>query len=270
MDVSKIDEHVYEIDVEAAGVRGFVASYVLKGEKIAIVETGPTSSIPKLVKGLRSLRVKAEEVEYVAVSHIHLDHGGGVGTLIKHLPKAKVLVHQKGAPHLASPERLWQQSKATLGRLAEFYGEPEPVPWERIVEAYEGMSIELDGDFKISVLETPGHASHHLSFYEPLGRRIFTGDAAGMYLKNLEVVFPTTPPPFRLDLALASLERLSGLKPKALFYTHYGVAYDAIPKIRAYAEQLRLWAEIAKESVETGLSLNHAELKVVKRDEAAR
>jgi glyoxylase-like metal-dependent hydrolase (beta-lactamase superfamily II) len=269
MDVSKIEERVREIDVEAAGVRGFVASYILSGEKTAIVETGPKSSIPKLLKDLKSLRVEAEDVDYIFVSHIHLDHAGGVGTLIKHLPKAKVVVHQKGVPHLAKPEILWQQSKATLGRIAELYGKPEPVPCERIVEAYDGMSIDLDGDFKITVLETPGHASHHLSFYEPLGGRIFTGDAAGMYLKDLDVVFPTTPPPFRLDLAFASLEKLAGLKPKVLHYTHFGIAYDANQKIKFYAQQLRLWAEIAKESIESGLSLSQAELKVVEKDEAA-
>jgi glyoxylase-like metal-dependent hydrolase (beta-lactamase superfamily II) len=106
MHVTKLEEHIDLVDVETAGFENFIASYVLRGKSVAIIETGPTSSVPNLLTGLGKLGVKLEDVTYVAVSHVHLDHGGGAGTLLKSLPNAKVIVHQRGAPHLANPEKL--------------------------------------------------------------------------------------------------------------------------------------------------------------------
>ena len=109
MHITQVAEHIYLIDLETAGIKNSFASYVLKGKQVAIVETGPTSSIPNLISSLKTLNVKPEDVAYVAVTHIHLDHGGGVGTLLNYLPKAKVIVHQRGAPHLVNPEKLWPE-----------------------------------------------------------------------------------------------------------------------------------------------------------------
>ncbi|MBS7616870.1 MBL fold metallo-hydrolase [Candidatus Bathyarchaeota archaeon] len=270
MNVTKIDEHIYMIDVEAGEVRNFIASYVLIGEKVALVETGPTSSIPNLLDGLEELNVKPEDVAYVAVSHIHLDHGGGVGKLVKHLPKAKVIVHQRGAPHLVNPEKLWQQSQLVLGEIAEIYGEPEPVPAERLIAASDGMTVDVGDGVSIRVVETLGHASHHLSYYAPFSNGVFTGDAAGIYLSEIGVIVPTTPPPFRLDIALASLDKLANLRPKTLYYTHFGKASDALEKLRFYAEQLKLWASIAKKAIENGDTIEAIGQKIVEGDKAVK
>jgi glyoxylase-like metal-dependent hydrolase (beta-lactamase superfamily II) len=230
MSAKKIGENIYLIDVEADGIRNLIASYVLTGESVAIVESGPASSILNLLHGLDELSIKPNEVAYVAVTHVHIDHGGGVGTLLKNLPKAKVIVHYRGAFHLANPEKLWQQSKIVLGKVAEIYGKPEPVPMERIVTAADGMTFTVNDDVKLRVLETPGHAPHHLCYYEPLSGGIFIGDAVGVYLDEIDVIVPSTPPPFRLDITLASLERLADLKPEVLYYTHFGMAYKAVEK----------------------------------------
>ena len=173
MHVTKVEKHVYQIDVGTAGVKNFIASYILKGKQVAMVETGPTSSVPNLLFCLDELNVKPEDVAYVAVSHIHLDHGGGVGRLLKYLPKAKVIVHPRGAPHLANPEKLWQQSKEVMGSLTKMYGKPEPVPEERIIAATDGMMFDVGNNISLKVVETLGHASHHLSYYEPLSEGIF-------------------------------------------------------------------------------------------------
>ena len=224
MHITKIEEHIYLIDVETAGIRNFIASYVLKGKHVAIVETGPAFSVSSLLSGLKELNIKLEEVTYIAVSHIHLDHGGGAGTLMKYLPKAKVIVHRRGAPHLANPERLWTQAREVLGSVAEMYGKPEPVPEEKIIAATDGMTFDIGNNVELKVVETLGHASHHLSYYETLSEGIFTGDAAGIYLNKFGVVVPTTPPPFRLDIALESLGKLINLKPRHLYYSHFGKA----------------------------------------------
>jgi glyoxylase-like metal-dependent hydrolase (beta-lactamase superfamily II) len=266
MHVRKIEEHIYLVDVETAGIKNFVASYILQGKQIAIVETGPTSSIPNLLSGLNELNVKLGDVAYVAVSHIHLDHGGGVGTLLKHLPKAKVVVHQRGAPHLVNPEKLWQQSKEVLGNIIEMYGEPEPVPAERIIAATDGMDFEIGNNIKLKVVETLGHASHHLSYYETLSEGIFPGDAAGIYLNEIGVVVPTTPSPFRLDIALRSLDKLISFKPKALYYSHFGKGSNGVERLQAYAKQLKLWAKIAKQGIENKESVELISKRILKTD----
>lgn len=270
MSIAKVGKHIYMVDVETGGARNFIASYVLKGEKIAVVETGPASSVQNFIRGLRRLEVKAEDVSYVALSHVHLDHAGGAGTLIKHFPKAKVIVHPRGAPHITNPEKLWQQSKMVLGEMAEIYGKPEPVPMERVTAASDGMTFDIGEGVALRVVETLGHASHHLCYYEPSSNGVFTGDAAGIYLNEIDVIIPTTPPPFRLDLTLASLEKLASLKPSVLYYTHFGKANNALEKLQTYAEQLRLWAEIAEKALEKGESLEEISRKIAETDEAVK
>ncbi|MEM3629617.1 MAG: MBL fold metallo-hydrolase [Candidatus Bathyarchaeia archaeon] len=270
MTVVKVDKHICMVDVEVAGVRNFVASYILRGEKTAIVETGPISSVHNLLHSLEELNIKADEVSYVAVSHIHIDHAGGVGPVLRRFPKAKLVVHERGVPHLINPEKLWQQTRFVLGLVAEAYGKPEPVPPDRIMGAQDGMVLDVGGGVALKVLETVGHAPHHLSYYEPLSNSIFTGDAAGMYLNDIDIVVPTTPAPFRLDMALASLEKMADLNPSTLYYTHFGKAGNALEKLQAYAKQLRLWASIAKEALERGQSLDMIRQKIIERDETVK
>jgi len=270
MQITKIEEHINLIDVQTLGIKNFIASYILKGRQTAILETGPASSVPNLLSGLKELKVKPEDVAYVAVSHIHLDHAGGVGKLLKYLPNAKVIVHQRGAPHLANPEKLWQQSREALGSIADMYGEPQPVSEERIIAARDGMPFDIGNNVKLIVIETLGHASHHLSYYEPLSQGIFPGDAAGIYLKEFDVIVPTTPSPFRLDVALASLDKLISLKPKALYYSHFGNAYSAVEKLQTYAHQLELWAKIVKRGIENKEGLEGIGKRIIEIDKAVQ
>ena len=125
MHTKRIGKNLVLIDLETGGFENLIASYVLKGNRIIIVEAGPSSSIFNLLSGLKELNVKAEDVAYVALSHVHLDHGGGTGVLLKFLPNAKVVVHPRGIPHLVNPEKLWLQSKTVLGRVADIFGEPD-------------------------------------------------------------------------------------------------------------------------------------------------
>ena len=266
MHVTKLEEHLDLIDVETAGIENFIASYVLRGRSVAIIETGPTSSVPNLLAGLGKLGVKLEDVTYVAVSHVHLDHGGGAGTLLKSLPNARVIVHQRGAPHLTNPEKLWQQSRDVLGKITELYGAPEPVPFERIIAAEDGMIFDLGKNVEFKVVETLGHASHHQSYYETFGRGVFPGDAAGIYLREFDAIVPTTPPPFRLDSALAAVDKLISLKPKALYYSHFGNASNPVGRLKTYAEQLRLWAKIAQQGIREKQSLEAVRQEIIEND----
>src|SRR3989337_4062839 len=134
MHTRKLSDHLYIIDLKPVGIENFIASYVLKGEKATtIVETGPTCSIPNMLSGLKEIGVKNEDVDYMAVSHIHIDHAGGAGTLMRHLPNAKLIVHPKGAPHMVNPEKLWEASKQVLGEVAIASQKIEPVPENQVV-----------------------------------------------------------------------------------------------------------------------------------------
>ncbi len=131
------------------------------------MESGPTSSVSKLVSGIQELDIRLEDIEFVAITHVHLDHGGGVGTLLKFLPNAKVIVHSRGMPHLINPERLWLSAQTVLGFVSEIFGKPEPVPEERIIPVTEGM-FDLGEGAKLKVIETVGSC-----FSQPKLSRIF-------------------------------------------------------------------------------------------------
>jgi glyoxylase-like metal-dependent hydrolase (beta-lactamase superfamily II) len=261
----EIGKNLFIVELETGGFKNLICSYVIKGKKPFLVESGPSNSIPNLLFGLKELDVKLEDVEYVAVTHIHLDHGGGVGTLLKFLPNAKVIVHPRGMPHLLDPERLWASSQKVLGFVSEIFGKPEPVPKERVIPVTEG-TFDLGNEAKLTVSETVGHASHNLSFQESFNGGIFPGDAAGTYLPEFDVVVPTTPPPFYLDAALSSLNRLIALKPTALYFSHFGKANNAIERLKDYKLQLQLWADITEEGVMKKQSLEEIRERILAED----
>ncbi len=266
----KIGDNLFLIDLQTGGFKNLIASYVLKGERVLIVETGPTSSIPCLLAGLKELDVNPNNVAYVALSHVHIDHGGGAGTLLRKLPNAKVIVHPKGAPHLKDPAKLWAASQETLGFVAEIFGKPEPVPEDRIIVAAEGMTFDIGERVKLKVLETSGHASHNLSFYELQNQGVFPGDSAGAYFGEFDTVFPTTPPPFRPDIALVSLDKLIDLNPQFLYYSHFGKAADAVKRLRNYQVQIKLWLNIAEESLKHGENAETIRERIFALDETIR
>ena len=267
MHTKQIGENLFLIDLQTGGFKNLIASYLLKGKQTTIIETGPTSSIPNLLSALKELKVKPEEVAYIAVSHVHIDHAGGAGTLLKKLPNAKVIVHPKGAPHLVDPEKLWLSSQSVLGDVAKVFGSPEPVPEDRIINAANGMEINVGDNMKLKVVETLGHASHHLSYYESLHGGVFPGEAAGMYLSQFDTVIPTSPPPFHFDAALASLNALIALKPTVLYYSHFGKAPNAAEWLRKHAIQLKLWMNIAKDAVRKQESPSVVRERILAEDE---
>jgi glyoxylase-like metal-dependent hydrolase (beta-lactamase superfamily II) len=261
----QIGKNLFLVDLETGGFEHLICSYIITGEKPFLIESGPTSSVPRLLSGLRELNIKFEDVQYVAVTHVHLDHGGGAGTLLKSLPNAKVIVHPRGLQHLADPTRLWSSSQTVLGFISETFGKPEAVPREKLLPMTEG-SFNLGYSGKLIVTETVGHASHNLSFYESFNGGIFPGDAAGTYLPAFDVIVPTTPPPFCLEEALQSVDKLINLNPSVLYLSHFGKVDNAIKRLKGYKTQLELWAGIAEDGVEKNQSLEQIRDRIVKED----
>ena len=266
MYATKLSDFTYLIDLKTTGYENFIAAYVLKEDKVAVIETGPASSIPNLLAGLQEIGIPNEAVDYVMVSHIHIDHAGGAGTLLENLPNAKLLLHKRGASHMVNPEKLWIHSREALREIVDLYGPIQPVPENRIIIPEEGTIIDLGEHVKLQVIETLGHASHHQSFYEKESKTLFLGDAGGIYLEKLDAVIPTTPPPLRLQMKLDSLEKLIRLEPKLLCYTHFGQADNAVSRLQAYAEQLKLWAKIVSGSTERNDDSETVYTKIMEQD----
>lgn len=272
LNIEEVASNVYLVDLDPPikEFKRFLATYLILSEKVAIIEVGPTSSVTSILKALESLNINPDRVAYVAISHIHLDHGGGTGTLLKSLPKAKLIVHEVGAPHMKNPQKLLESSFRVLGDFIKKYGEVEPVPAERILVGKDGLVLDLEGGVKIEVLETPGHASHHLSFFNRETGELWVGEAAGVYLKEFEVVRPSTPPPgFDYVKSLDSLDKLLALNPKVLYYTHFGVS-NKIENLKIYKEKLDLWFKIVSEEYKKGKSSQEILQKILNEDLEAK
>jgi len=182
-----------------------------------------------------------KEIDYIILTHIHIDHAGGVGTAIREMPKAKVLAHSQALRHLVDPAKLWEASLKTLGDLALQYGRIEPVPEDRVAVATDLMTIDLGRGLIPEVHLTPGHASHHLSLFDRKNGILIAGEAAGVCVNG--VIRLATPPPFRLDETLSSIDRLISLEPRTLCYGHFGCYRNAVERLRLARSKLLTWYE---------------------------
>ncbi|UCH32022.1 MAG: MBL fold metallo-hydrolase [Candidatus Bathyarchaeota archaeon] len=266
----KLSPHIFLIDLKPRGLKRFIASYVIRAKKIAIIETGPKATIPNLLAGLKEIDVDLTHIDYIMISHIHLDHGGGAGSLLRHLPNAKLVVHKRGIFHISNPQKLWVQSRQVLNTIARLYQEPTPVAPKRIITAEDGMTFDLGDGIELRVIETLGHSSHHQSFYEKRSQSIFPGDTAGVYLQEFNVTIPTTPPPFHFEKTLASIKKLKQLNPKLLYYSHFGQAANAVEKLQSYIDQLKLWANVISKKRIKESTLEEIREEIEKSDPALR
>ena len=216
---------VVEIDTLLGGWEKLTAGYLIGGPRPVLVETGSQSSIEVLLAALTELGVDAGELAGVVVTHIHLDHAGGVGDVARAFPDAAVYVHEKGARHLVDPTRLVRSAEMVYGPLLDsLYGRLDPTPTERVHVLYDGDEIDLGDGRSLRAIDSPGHAKHHLGLLDSESGLLFAGDAVGVRLPDGGGLRPATPPPdFDLDLALASLGRFADERPTGIALAHYGL-----------------------------------------------
>ena len=237
--------HLHCIDLDQPrheGFRQFISAWLYRDEQISLlVDPGPLSTIPVLLQKLRAFGVT--HLDYVLLTHIHIDHAGGTGALLQAFPDARVLCHPEGIPHLVAPDKLWQGSRKVLGPLADTYGEILAVPSDRIL-----FAEDLAGG-TIRAFPTPGHAPHHVSYL--MDDLLFAGEVAGVRCEIAEGIYmrPATPPRFILQVALDSIDRMLALAPKYLAFAHYGLVDDAPRHLQIARDQLKLWV---RGTVETG------------------
>ncbi|MBI4228676.1 MAG: MBL fold metallo-hydrolase [Deltaproteobacteria bacterium] len=238
------------IDLKVDGEREYTGAYVIKsGKETALIEVGPVATYKKVLSVLEDIGQPYQDIKYIFVTHIHLDHAGALGNLIKHFPNASIIVHKRGKEHLIDPERtLWKASKRVLGVVADLYGKPESVPENRIMTVEKRMCFDL-GEPSLEVIPTPGHASHHVCIFLEKERVIFSGDAAGFYIPSLDVLLPISPPPFKLELAIKSIEAMISAQPQLIAFTHFDVSKNGSQVLRKYYRQLMIWSREIKRIV---------------------
>jgi glyoxylase-like metal-dependent hydrolase (beta-lactamase superfamily II) len=251
---------VHAIDTRMAGHAGITAGYLILSDRPCLVETGTASSAPVVRDALAYLGVGAADLATVVVTHIHLDHAGGAGDIAAMYPQAEIVVHERGARHLADPSRLMASARMVYGSaLDELFGEMAPTPATRIRAVGERGTIDLGGGRRLDSHYSPGHAKHHVGLIDSATGDLYVGDAAGVYIPETGDLRPATPPPdFDLATALQSLRIFAALRPSRLLFSHYGPVGAIDEVLDRSAEEITLWVEETRRARDARLDLDHA------------
>ncbi len=248
---------LWVIDTQFQGEPGIIASYLLTGPQgLALVDVGSAASLNELLTGIRATGADPRDIQHILITHVHLDHAGATGALLAHMPNARVYVHHIGAPHLINPDKLLASAARIYGdQMETLWGAILPVPAERVTPIDEGAELAV-GERVLRALYTPGHAIHHVAFYDPAHSAIFTGDVGGVRLEESSYVRPPTPPPdLNLEDWSASIERLKVLRPRALYLPHFGeVTGDLDAHLDELRARLYTWGELLLPGIRAGKS----------------
>jgi glyoxylase-like metal-dependent hydrolase (beta-lactamase superfamily II) len=259
-DITDLGHEVFQIDTRMAGYQGITAGYLIRGSRPCLVETGTAPSSPVVRDALTSLGIGPGDLATVVVTHIHLDHAGGVGDVAAMYPAAEVVVHQKGARHLADPSRLMASARMVYGAALDvLFGTLAPVPADRIRSLDDAGTIDLGDGRRLDSHYSPGHARHHVGLIDSLSGDLYVGDAAGVYIPETGDLRPATPPPdFDLNVALASLRKFSELRPARLLFSHYGPVSAVDSVLARSEEEITVWVERTRAARTAGMDLDHA------------
>lgn len=231
------------VDLNFLGIPEVIATAIIHGAAgVALIDPGPSTTAAGLRSALQRKGIAIGDVRHILLTHIHLDHAGVVGTLVRENPAIEVLVHERGAPHMVNPAKLLSSATRLYGAdMERFWGEFLPVPQERIRALRGGETVTVGGR-ELNVAYTPGHASHHISFFDPSSRIAFVGDVAGIRRGDRLCVMPPTPPP-DVDLVAwsASIDRILAWEPDTLFLTHFGAFHGPRLHFTDLTERLALW-----------------------------
>ncbi len=255
--VTNFEHGISAVDAQFHRPKRAAIHLIVEKDKVALIDTGTSFSIPGVIETLRQKHLTVENVDYVILTHIHLDHAGGAGACMRCFPNAKLVVHPRGARHMANPTKLIAGATAVYGE-AEFkrvYGEILPIDESRIIEAPDESNITLNGR-SLLFLDTPGHARHHNCIYDERSQSFFTGDTFGVSYREFDVggtefVFPTTTPvQFDPDAAHASLDRIMRFKPRYAYLTHYSRIGNLAHHVQSMHNLIDAHVEIAENAKE--------------------
>lgn len=268
--VRDLGNDVFVIDTRMSGYDGITSAYLVRGDRPCLVETGTATSAEVVRSSLAALGIGPSDLATIVVTHIHLDHAGGVGDLAAAFPTADVVVHEAGARHLVDPERLMTSARRVFGSvLDDVFGLLRPTEAARIRSIGARGTVDLGGGRSLDAFHSPGHATHHLGLVDSATGDLYVGDAAGVYIPETADLRPATPPPdFDLDLTLGSLDAFRAVDPSRLLFSHFGPVLDVQDTLARSAEELRVWVELVRETRASALDLDHAVARVTEKTAA--
>jgi len=265
--ITDLGNEVFQIDTRMAGYDGITAGYLIRSDRPCLVETGTAPSAPVVRDALAALGVGPADLATVVVTHIHLDHAGGTGDIAEMFPAAEVVVHERGARHLADPTRLMASALMVYGdELDGLFGTLAPTPTGRIRAVENTGVVDLGGGRRLDSHYSPGHAKHHVGLVDSVTGDLYVGDAAGVYIQETGDMRPATPPPdFDLGVALESLRTFAALQPTRLLFSHFGPVTAVGETLERSAAELNLWVDETRRARSAGMDLDHAAAMVAER-----
>lgn len=234
---------------------GIGATYVVRGDDVALIETGTSLCAPAILEELAALGIRPQEVRHILLTHVHMDHAGGAGALARAMPEAQVYIHSLTGRHLIDPSRLLPSAERALGDLFARHGTIVPLSPEKVVPA-EDLDLDLGRGVRLQAIPTPGHSPDHLSYYEPSSGALFAGDAVGIVLPDFQHLGPVTPPPvFDVMAQQATFARLSALSIQHLLFTHWGPAHQpATVVIQRLQAEFERFDQLMRERIAQGVT----------------
>ncbi|MEC2159491.1 MBL fold metallo-hydrolase [Virgibacillus halodenitrificans] len=253
----RLGQRIHLIDGFDLDVPDRTGTYVIDEEELTLIETGPSPSVKYVKKGLEQLGFSLAQVKYIIVTHIHLDHAGGAGLLVKECPHAKVVVHPKGKRHLINPKKLAAGARAIYGEsFSELFDPIVPIAEERLLIKENGDTLQIGPNCSLEFLDTPGHAKHHFSIYDPISNGMFTGDTVGIRYQQLinegvGLFLPSTSPnQFSPHDMKSSIERMQKRNLSRIYFGHFGMTESPDKALRQVSEWLEIFMEEAEQVVD--------------------
>lgn len=252
---------IYQIELVDAKDTGRSTGYLINSEQKTLVEVGASLSVPNILQALDQLKISYDEIRFVIVTHIHLDHSGGAGLLLQHLPQAKIIVHPKGARHLIDPSRLIASAQQVYGASFDRLFSPiVPIPEERVILAEDGMNFKIGSDRFLTFYHSPGHANHHFIIHDAKSKGLFSGDTLGVTFPlfeemGIQYVIPSSSPiQFDPPAMIHSVEHIKTLGIEKIYFTHYGTWENAGKVLNRLLNMIPVYVELGEKALEGNAS----------------
>jgi len=258
-DPIRLDDRITLIDGFDLDVPNRTGTYVIDEEELTIIETGPSPSVKYIKKGLEMLGFTLDQVKYIIVTHIHLDHAGGAGLLIKECPNAQVVVHPRGERHLVDPRKLAAGARAIYGdSFSELFDPIVPIPEDRLLVKTEGDTLKIGPNCTLKFFDTPGHAKHHFSIYDPVSNGMFTGDTTGvrydqLIKEGIDFYLPSTSPNhFDPNAMRKSIKRIKEMNLDRIYFGHFGMTEEPEKALKQVSDWLEVYVEEGEQAMMEG------------------
>ncbi|WP_067726488.1 MBL fold metallo-hydrolase [Oceanobacillus damuensis] len=271
-DPIRLDSRIHLIDGFDLDVSNRTGTYVIKEDNLTLIETGPSPSIKYIKAGLSDLGHSLDEVKYIILTHIHLDHAGGAGLLIRECPNAEIIVHPRGKRHLVDPKKLAAGARAVYGEsFSELFDPILPIAEDRLLIKGEGDTLEIGQNCILEFWDTPGHAKHHLGIYDPVSNGMFTGDTAGVRYEQLvpdgvDLILPSTSPNhFNPNDMETSIDRFRKKNLDRIYYGHFGMTENPDQALNQVSGWLEVFMEVGEQAVIEGRGYDTVSQRLLER-----